>query len=156
MFLCHLVRHVESIHIEQVVQHPDVIALESIELEFDYQERSECSEALVFKNITLGYLLNQGCSKVHGLRFVVRVFGEAKPLVDIELRQVDDDGAVGRRNVGHVDHPTTLDRNRKGSGEIWRVYNASRSCQVTATEWVKVHDDTWQVDTEETQKEKTA
>lgn len=119
-----------------------MIALEPIELELDHQEWPECPEASILEDVTLGHLLNQGRPKVHGLGLVVRVFSEAEPLVDIKLRQVDDDGAVGRGDVRHVDHPATLDRNRKWPGEIRCVYNALRACQVTTTERINVHGDT--------------
>lgn len=90
----HLVRHVESVHVEQIVQHPHVVALEPIELEFDHQEWPESSETSVLEDVTLGNFFHQGRSEIRGLGLVICVLGEAKPLIDVELRQVDDDRAV--------------------------------------------------------------
>lgn len=110
-----------------------MIALESIELEVDHQKRPDGPETTVLEDVTLCHLLYQGLPEVHGLGLVVRVLGEAKSLVDVELRQVDDDGAIGRGDdVGHVDHPATLDRDRKRPGEIRRMYDAFGTGQMTA------------------------
>jgi len=142
MFLGHFVCHVESIYVKQIVQHSDVITLESIEFEVDHQKRPEGPETTVLKDVTFCHLLYQGLPEVHGLGLVVRILGETKSLVDVELRQVDDDGAIGRWDVGHVDHPTTLDRDRKRSGEIRRMYDAFRTRQMTTAKRIEVRGNT--------------
>lgn len=156
MLLGHFVRHIESIHVEQVVQHSDVIAFESIEFKIDHQKWPESPKTSVLEDVALSHLLHQGRSEVHGLGLVVGVLGEAKSFVDVELRQVDDDGAIGRWDVGHVDHPATLDRDRKRPGEIRRMYDAFRIRQMTTAKRLQVRGNTRRIHTAEIQKKKDA
>lgn len=99
----------------------------------------------VLEDVTLSHLLYQGRPEVHGLGFIIRVLGEAKSFVNVELREVDDNGAIGRWDVGHVDHPATLDRDRKRPGEIRRMYYAFRARQMTTTKRIQVRDNTRQI-----------
>ncbi|CAK9799099.1 hypothetical protein ANTQUA_LOCUS1859 [Anthophora quadrimaculata] len=69
-----------------------MVAFEPIKLELDDQKRSE-----------------------------LRVLGEAESFVHVHLCQIDDDGAIRRRDIGDVDHPATLDWDRKRSREIRRL-----------------------------------
>lgn len=115
-----------------------MITLESIEFKIDHQKWSESPKTSVLKDVTLSHLLHQGCPEVHGLGFVIRVLSEAKSFVNVELREVDDDGAIGRWDVGHVDHPATLDRDRKRSGKIRRMYYAFRARQMTTAKRIQV------------------
>lgn len=133
-----------------------MIALEAVELKLNHQERSKGPQTTILEDVAFGHLLHQSRAEIHGLRLVVRVLGEAQPLVHVELRQVDDDGAVGRRDVGHVDHPAALDRQGKGPGEIRCVYNAPRVYQVTAAIRIKSRGDTRQAGAGEIQKQEDA
>ena len=127
--LGHLIGDIEPVHVQQIVQNPHVIPFELIELELDDQERPERSEQLVLEHIALGDLFDQRRAKVHALRLVVRVLGETKPFVHVHLGQVDDDGAVARRDVGDIDHPAALDRHRESPGEVRRLDHPSWSRQ---------------------------
>lgn len=110
-----------------------MIALESIELELDDEKRSERSKQFVFEHVALGDLFYQTGAKIHTLGFVVRVLGETESLIHVHLRQIDDDGAVSRWNIGNIDHPATLNGHRKRPGKIWGLDHSSRCRQpVTA------------------------
>lgn len=130
--LGHLIRDIEPVHVQQIVQNAYVIALEAVELELDHQKRSERPEELVLEHVPLGDLLYQRGAKIHTLRLVIGVFGEAETLVHVHLRQVDDDGAVARRNIGHVDYPATLDRHGERLGEIRCLDHSPWLCQPAA------------------------
>lgn len=130
--LGHLIRDIEPVHVQQIVENAYVIALEAIELELDHQKRSERPEEFVFEHVPLGDLLYQRGAKIHALRLVIGVLGEAQTLVHVHLRQVDDDGAVGRWNVGYIDYPAALDRHGERLGEIRSLDHSPWRCQAAA------------------------
>lgn len=130
--LGHLIRDVEPVHVQQIVENAYVIALEAIQLELDHKERPERPHEPVLEHVPLGDLLYQRGAKIHALRLVIGVLGEPEPLVRINLRQVHDDGAIRRWYIGHIDYPATLDRHRERLGEVRGLNHSPRRCQPAA------------------------
>lgn len=130
--LGHLIRDIEPVHVQQIVENAYVIALEAIQLELDDKERPERPHESVLEHVPLGDLLYQRGAKIHTLRLVIGVLGEPEPLVSVDLGQVHDDGAIRSWYIGHIDYPATLDRHRERLGEIRGLNHSPRRCQPAA------------------------
>lgn len=55
--LGHLIRDIEPVHVQQIVENAYVIALEAVELELDHQKLSERPQVFVLEHVPLGDLL---------------------------------------------------------------------------------------------------
>jgi hypothetical protein len=129
--LGHFVREIESVDVEQLVEHAHVIALEPLEPELEDEVGPEGAEPAVLQDVALVDLAEDGAPEARRLGLVVGVLGEAEAPGGVQLAQVDDyRGVAALGELRAVEDPEAVDRHGEGAREVGRGDDAPAGGQV--------------------------